>query len=230
MRFLLILTLFVVACGDDDSGADGAVTDSGADGAVTDSGEDSAVADSGEDTIDSSVVDGGDDGAVSDGAVRDAARDGAGSDAARDAAMDTGEDALGFDADVMACAASTLRFESPLPQMTNGAGDDYDPVDGCVGGFATGPDRVYALVPSLGPGTYRVVVTPVTDDWNPMIYVITDCTGDMCIDGTNFNGIGEADSLDVELEEGEVVYIVVDTALDGAISGGAFTIAAERLP
>ncbi|MFK8000065.1 MAG: hypothetical protein AB8H86_10725 [Polyangiales bacterium] len=140
-----------------------------------------------------------------------------------------GSDSGGSDSGVMECASSTLRLTSPLPQMTTGSGDDYDPVGGCVAGLATGPDRIYALVPVEGAGTYRVTVTPVTDDWNPMIYVVTDCSGEMCLDGTNLNGSGVADSLDIDIEDGEVLYVVVDTALSGNFEGGPFTLSTEKL-
>ena len=214
MRALLCFGLVAaLACGDDDG-----ATDAGTDTSTSDVGTDDAGGD------DAGTDDaGGDDAGTDDAGGDDAGTDDAGP---TDAAMDA------FDADIMECAASTLRFESPLPQMTNGSGDDFDPSgDDCPFAIGTGPDRVYALVPSLGVGTYRVTATPVGAlDWNPMIYTLTDCTGDTCLDGTNLNGVGEADSLDIVVDDDSVItYVVVDTALDGNPSGGPFMLATELL-
>lgn len=201
-----------LGCGDDDGATDAGADTSTSDVGTTDAGEDA----------------GGDDAGGDDAGADDAGGDDAGDDAGDD---DAGPMDAGSDADLMECAASTIRFESPLPQMTNGSGDDFNPSgDDCPFAIATGPDRAYALVPSLGTGTYRVTVTPVTDDWNPMIYTIADCTGEVCIDGSNLNGVDAADSMDIVIDDAEeIVYVVVDTALTGNPAGGPFTLSAELL-
>lgn len=222
--FLLVGLVAALACGDDDGGTDAGADAGTADVGAMDAGGDDAGDDAGGDDA------GGDDDAGADDAGADDAGDDAGAD--DDAGTDdAGADDASTDSGIMACAASTIRFDSPLPQMTNGAGDDFNPSgDDCPFAIATGPDRVYALVPSLGTGTYRVTATPVADDWNPMIYTITDCTGDTCIDGSNLNGVGEADSMDIVIEDAStIVYVVVDTALTGEINGGPFMLSAELL-
>lgn len=222
--FLLVGLVAALACGDDDGGTDAGSDTGMADvGAMDAGGDDAGDDDAGSDDAGGDDA-GGDDAGGDDAGADDAGADDAGTD-------DAGADDAGGDSGIMACAASTIRFDSPLPQMTNGSGDDFNPSgDDCPFAIATGPDRVYALVPSLGVGTYRVTATPVADDWNPMIYTITDCTGDMCIDGSNLNGVGEADSMDIVIEdESTIVYVVVDTALTGDINGGPFMLSAELL-
>ncbi len=225
MLSLGLLSL-VLACGDDGAGPDAAARDAAAG-----------------------------DAAARDAAARDAARDAgasdAGRDAGRDAATDAGRDASGasdasgadamadgslpFDATPMDCALATLRFTGgPLPQMTNGSGDDFNTGggEGCPFPSVTGPDRAYALISELGAGTYRVRVEPVGGvAWDPIVYVRASCDATTCLAGSNLNGVGEPEQVDITLGEGEIVYVIVDTDItSGDPGGGPFTIAAQKLP
>ncbi|MEM9072098.1 MAG: hypothetical protein AAGE52_26565, partial [Myxococcota bacterium] len=155
--------------------------------------------------------DAGADDAGTDAGADDAGADDAGADSAADSASD---------ASMMACVEATITTEA-VSSTTIDAEDNFDPVDGCVGGFATGDDVVFAFTAG-DAGTYRITVMP-SPEWNPMVYVLDDCSGETCSDGTNFGSIGDPETLDIELAAVETATIVVDTALTD-IFGGAFTI------
>ena len=142
--------------------------------------------------------------------------------------MDAGSDAGSVDSGLMSCAIATIPFTGPIPGMTIGETDDYDPPegDGCPFARFSGPDRVYAFVASEGAGDYRVTVTPVSE-WDPFLYVLDACDATDCVDGTRLNGPGEADSVTLTLEADQVVYVVVDTEV--ASDPGAFMLLGEAL-
>ena len=175
----------------------------------------------------------GDDDVTTDAGL-DAGRDGgamgAGLDAGEeeagvDSGTDSGTDAS-FDSGVMSCAIATIPFTGPIPQALEI--DQRDPPDlGCVGTSASGPDRTYAFVASLGAGTYRVTVTPFADTVDPMIYVLESCDATECLEGTMLNGVGEAESVEMVLEADQIVYVVVDSEPGNA--GGPVQILGEKL-
>ncbi len=229
MSRVLFFSLLSVAlaCGDDGT-SDAELPDASArdaasgDASVRDAATDAA-------SFDASVADAGSSDSGTDaGGSRDAATDGSpGEDAAADAGTP-------LDATPMDCALATLRFTGgPLPQMTSGSGDDFDTGggDGCPFPSVTGPDRAYALISELGAGTYRVRVEPVGGvSWDPIVYVRSSCDATDCLAGSNLNGTGEGEQVDVELADGEIVYVIVDTDItSGDPGGGPFTIAAEKL-
>jgi len=96
-------------------------------------------------------------------------------------------------------------------ESTTGLSDDYDsPVTAtnCPSGAVTGPDIVYSVSPTAET-TYEVTVTPA-GNYDPMIYVREDCAQDACIDGTVFNGAGQAETLTFTVPANTTYYIIVD--------------------
>ncbi len=175
-------------------------------------------------TTDAGVDAGGTDGGTMDAGL-DAGEDDAGEDAGLDSGTDSGTDAS-FDSGVMSCAIATIPFTGPIPQALEM--DQRDPPNlGCVGTSASGPDRTYAFVASLGAGTYRVTVTPFADTVDPMIYVLESCEATECLEGTMLNGVGEAESVEMVLEADQIVYVVVDSEPGNA--GGPVQILGEKL-
>lgn len=199
---LALLCAIGLGCGDDDGATDAGHDAGSMDAGGNDAGDDAGSMDAGgNDAGDDAGEDGGD----------DAGEDGGPSDAGVDAPMDSG---------LMSCAIATIPFTGPIPHALET--DQIDPPDiGCVGTSASGPDRTYAFVASLGAGTYRI------DTLDPMIYVLESCDATECIDGTMLNGPGEAESLELELEADQVVYVVVDT--EPASGGGPVQILGEKL-
>lgn len=195
---LALIGAIGLGCGDDDVTTDAGL-DAGTDGGAMDAG-----LDAGED---------------------DASLDAGEEDAGVDSGMDSGTDAS-FDSGVMSCAIATIPFTGPIPQALEM--DQRDPPDlGCVGTSASGPDRTYAFVASLGAGTYRVTVTPFADTVDPMIYVLESCDATECLEGTMLNGVGEAESVEMVLEADQIVYVVVDSEPGNA--GGPVQILGEKL-
>lgn len=195
---LALIGAIGLGCGDDDVTTDAGL-DAGTDGGAMDAGLDASEDDAGEDD--------------------------AGEDAGVDSGMDSGTDAS-FDSGVMSCAIATIPFTGPIPQALEM--DQRDPPDlGCVGTSASGPDRTYAFVASLGAGTYRVTVTPFADTVDPMIYVLESCDATECLEGTMLNGVGEAESVEMVLEADQIVYVVVDSEPGNA--GGPVQILGEKL-
>lgn len=202
--WVALLALGLLACGDDDTTPDGGI-DAGADAANGDAGDDDAsTADGGDE--DAGPVDGGpiDGGAVDGGPV------------------DGGPP-------FMSCAEVFIPFTGPIPSMTIDATDDFDPPDhaSCPFGRFTGPDRVYALVASLGAGTYEVIATPIQENFDLMLYVLATCDAEECLAGTRLNGPGEAERVQVALEADQVVYVVIDTLVES--TPGAFVLVASKL-
>lgn len=109
-------------------------------------------------------------------------------------------------------------------ESTVGATDDYAPSGRtCPRGAVSGPDRTYVVRPTVAT-MYRVVVTPSTAAFDPMLYAMRVCGGG-CVAGTVFNGAGEPEEIEFSVEAGEVVYIIVDGELGTA---GSYTL--EVLP
>jgi len=195
---LALIGAIGIGCGDDDVTTDAGL-DAGRDGGAMDAG-----LDAGED---------------------DAGLDAGEEEAGVDSGTDSGTDAS-FDSGVMSCAIATIPFTGPIPQALEI--DQRDPPDlGCVGTSASGPDRTYAFVASLGAGTYRVTVTPFADTVDPMIYVLESCDATECLEGTMLNGVGEAESVEMVLEADQIVYVVVDSEPGNA--GGPVQILGEKL-
>lgn len=210
MTLVMVLALGMgVGCGDDDRPPADAATDSAAADAATDASAVDAAVDAPE-APDAEVEDAG---PTPDGGVDAAPEDGG--------AIDGGE--------LMPCAEVFIPFTGPIPSMTLGATDDFDPPEhaSCPFGRFTGPDRVYALIASLGAGTYEVIATPVEDDFNLMLYVVASCDADQCLAGTNLNGNGGAERVELVLDADEVVYVIIDTVISS--SAGAFILEARKL-
>ncbi len=117
--------------------------------------------------------------------------------------------------------------------MTAGAGDDYAMGAGessCPGieTPATGlgrPDVAYAWT-APATGSYVISVYP---DFDAALYVTTDCAalGESCLAGSNAPGQG-IESVTVELQQGQTVFIVVDGGVSG--SGGTFVLTLSPAP
>ncbi len=94
-------------------------------------------------------------------------------------------------------------------QSNAGAQNDYNATgDNCPYDSSEG-DRVY-LLHAATETDYQVTVTPVGSSFDPMIYVMTDCSSQDCLAGTVFNGPGEAETIDFTVAAGQSVYLVVD--------------------
>jgi len=92
---------------------------------------------------------------------------------------------------------------------TIGAKDDYNPQK-CVFSMFSGGDIVYYVDAPAGV-EYEVIVTPF-GDFDPMIYVLEDCSNPECIYGTVFNGPGEVETLKFKNETFSLkrYYIIID--------------------
>jgi hypothetical protein len=105
---------------------------------------------------------------------------------------------------------------------TDGAGDDYSiSGDGCpAGGAASGPDVAYLVRPTADT-TYRVTVTPIDTELDPMLLALLDCEGSACEEGTILNGPGQQEQITIDVAADETMYVVVDGEV---FTSGAFTL------
>ncbi len=92
---------------------------------------------------------------------------------------------------------------------TIGAADDYNPEE-CVFSLFSGPDIVY-FVDAEPNSTYEVLVTPY-GSFDPMIYVLNDCSNMQCLYGTVLNGAGDPEKLTFKNESFSIrrFYIIID--------------------
>lgn len=164
-----------------------------------------------------------DGGTLVDAAVRDATADAVtidapGIDAASIDAASV-DAASATDAPVSCTSAIAIAPGDTLDGTTVGAGDDLSPGGGsCPSGSADGNDVLYDFHVATS-GTYRFVVVPSGSAFDPMLYVVSDCAGTSCVDGTVLNGPGEMETLDVTANAGADVLVVVDGEL---FSEGAY--------
>ncbi|RAL22399.1 hypothetical protein DL240_11155 [Lujinxingia litoralis] len=104
-------------------------------------------------------------------------------------------------------------------QTTVGGPEAQDADDGtCPSGRLSGPEMIYRVSPAADTA-YRVHVEPLDVSFDPMIYVRTDCSTQVCEAGTVFNGPGQSETLSFEVPGGETRYIIVDGEL---LSEGAY--------
>jgi len=99
-------------------------------------------------------------------------------------------------------------------QTTVGAGENYDALPNgmnCPNGRFSGPDRVYVVEPAVQTN-YTVRVVPV-GNFDPFIYVRTDCSATACVAGTVLNGAGEPESLTFNAVGGVKSFVIVDGEL-----------------
>lgn len=92
--------------------------------------------------------------------------------------------------------------ESTL-DMTNAYDPSMDAEHNCVGTNFSDKDRVYVVSPDEDT-TYKVRVEPISSNFDPMIYVRTDCDADACIAGTQLI------SLTFDAPGGQDSFIIVD--------------------
>lgn len=133
---------------------------------------------------------------------------------------DTCDQALDVSAGGVWGAQSTLRAQ-----------DDYDSLpfdDGCPAGRGTGRDLTYVLRAPISTASYNITVEPVEPNFDPMIYLRTDCDQSVCLDGTVLNGPGQPERITgLRLERSDVVFVIVDGE---ALSNGSFTLTVEKMP
>lgn len=216
------LALLLVACGTP------SVTD---DGGVDSGTHDAGLVDAG--TIDSGVVDAG----VTDAGLSDAGPGDAGFVDA--GTMDSGvADAGVRDAGVTDAGTPTLNGGDTCamaPDVTAGGtylgttvgAQDYYGIGlqtnaGCPsGGAASGSDVTYLLNP-LVTTQYAVTVTPLNQQYAPLLYVqASACGAGGCLAGTTLNGAGQPESVSFTVPGGTSAYIIVDGELG---TSGSFEI------
>lgn len=156
------------------------------------------------------------DAATPDATAPDAAsRDGGGADAA--SMRDAPASCLG---------AIAIAVGDTLDGTTVGAGDDLEPGGShCPSASADGNDVLYQFHAETS-GTFRFEVMPTGSSFDPMLYVVADCVGSACVDGTVLNGPGERETLDVTASAGDDVFLVVDGEL---FSEGAYRLSLAAL-
>ncbi len=95
---------------------------------------------------------------------------------------------------------------------TIGTNDDYNP-EVCVFSSFSGGDIVY-YVDADKDAEYTIIVTPY-ESFDPMIYVLDDCSSNVCIYGSVLNGAGEPEKLTFKNKTLSIkrYYIVIDGEL-----------------
>ena len=93
---------------------------------------------------------------------------------------------------------------------------------GCPsGGAASGSDVTYLLNP-LSTTQYSVTVTPLNQQYDPLLYVqASACGAGGCLGGTTLNGVGQPESVTFTVPGGTSAYIIVDGELG---TSGSFEI------
>lgn len=102
-------------------------------------------------------------------------------------------------------------------QTTIGAGENYDALPSetnCPNGRFSGEERVYVVEP-LAQTSYTIRVVP-DGNFDPFIYVRTDCNAAACVAGTVLNGEGDPESLTFDAAAGVPSFIMVDGELGSA--------------
>lgn len=222
------LALLLLACGTpavhDDGGADSGTHDAG----FTDAGSDDAGPGDAGSNVDAGLMDAG----VTDAGVSDAGLSDAG---VADAGMN---DAGLSDAGVTDAGTPTLNGGDTCamaPDVTAGGtylgttvgAQDYYGLGlqtnaGCpTGGPASGSDVTYLLNP-IATTQYSVTVTPLNQQFDPLLYVqAAACGAGGCLAGTTLNGAGEPESVTFTVPGGTSAYIIVDGELG---TSGSFEI------
>ena len=119
------------------------------------------------------------------------------------------------DGDLCSIALATGPLPVTVAGSTADKKADYTAAPGDCPGELTvsslGPDAVHQLVAGGGPLT--IVVTP-EGDWDPLFYVVTDCEaiGASCLAAADSADSGAAEEVTLTADEGETIYIIVDSA------------------
>lgn len=90
--------------------------------------------------------------------------------------------------------------------------DDYGNglTTGCPsGGSGSGKDVAYVVSPTVTT-RYTVTVTPQNSSYDPMLYVQSTCGPGACLEGTVFNGPGQAETVSFTVMGGNAAFIIVD--------------------
>lgn len=144
-----------------------------------------------------------------------------------DAGVDVADMGGSPDGELCATAIELSVGQALVGQSTVGAGDDYSARasdTNCPNNFVSGGDLVYVFSSAV-PGDFRVTVTPDTN-FDPSIYVRTDCAASACVTGTVLNGAGVAESLTFTVAANTDYFVIVD----GEIADeGVFSILLEAL-
>jgi hypothetical protein len=213
----------IAACGTDGPKPE---TDAGPE----DSGRDVTVSDmsTSDDVATAADASTGEDASTEDtGPDEDMASADSGADMPPDAGTDLGEDTGGDmqtagDGDTCGVAIDAT-VGGTFTGDTSTADDDYSASafdTGCPSGSVSGGDIVYRIEPTVET-TYDLTVTPDDANFDPFLYIRTDCALDECVDGSVLNGEGDPESLtDVTVPANTAYYVIVDGELG---SSGAYT-------
>ncbi|MFH1531664.1 MAG: hypothetical protein ABIK09_13140 [Pseudomonadota bacterium] len=125
----------------------------------------------------------------------------------------TGQCAPGGTGDSCTTPFSVTGIPFTATGTTDGAADDYGySLGACApeeGGYGAGaPDVVYEFVPTAH-GLYRLVLT---GNYDSNLYLVTDCddVDGSCVAGDEEACVGCDEEITVELDAGEIYYVIVD--------------------